>query len=95
MLQHTMMSRSFAVGALALGFAVGALASSTPADAARRSASTTWRAPVARDCTPMNGRYGYYGNLWCDRGAHRVEDVVPLRQLKPNGQRRRYARDVW
>lgn len=23
---------------------------------------------VKRDCTPFNGRYGYYGNPWCQTG---------------------------
>ncbi len=31
--------------------------------------------PAARDCTPINGRYGYYGNPWCDTGSYRQEDI--------------------
>ncbi len=27
-----------------------------------------------RDCTPINGRFGYYGNPWCDNGAYRFEN---------------------
>lgn len=25
-------------------------------------------------CTPINGRFGYYGNPWCDTGSYRLED---------------------
>lgn len=35
----------------------------------RRAASTT------RDCIPINGRFGYYGNPWCDTGSYRLEDI--------------------
>lgn len=35
-----------------------------------------WQAPRAdRDCTPMNGFYGYYGNPWCDTGSYRLPDI--------------------
>jgi hypothetical protein len=27
------------------------------------------------DCTPINGRTGYYGNPWCDTGSCRLEDI--------------------
>ncbi len=30
---------------------------------------------AARDCTPINGRYGCYGNPWCDTGSYRQEDI--------------------
>jgi hypothetical protein len=30
---------------------------------------------VERDCTPINGRFGYYGNPWCDTGSSRPPDV--------------------
>jgi len=30
---------------------------------------------VERDCTPINGRYGYYGNPWCDTGSSRPPDI--------------------
>ncbi len=32
---------------------------------------------VARDCTPINGPYGYYGNPWCDGGYKFAEDYPP------------------
>lgn len=28
-----------------------------------------------RDCTPINGFYGYYGNPWCDTGSYRPPDI--------------------
>jgi hypothetical protein len=28
-----------------------------------------------RDCTPINGRFGYYGNPWCDTGSYRQPDL--------------------
>jgi hypothetical protein len=35
-----------------------------------------WKEPrVARDCTPINGFYGYYGNPWCDTGSYRPPDI--------------------
>ncbi|HVZ03280.1 hypothetical protein [Hyphomicrobium sp.] len=30
---------------------------------------------VERDCTPINGFYGYYGNPWCDTGSSRPPDI--------------------
>ncbi len=27
------------------------------------------------DCVPINGRYGYYGNPWCDTGSSRPPDI--------------------
>jgi hypothetical protein len=35
-----------------------------------------WKEPrVERDCTPINGFYGYYGNPWCDTGSSRPPDI--------------------
>lgn len=28
----------------------------------------------ARDCTPLNGRFGYYGNPWCEHAYYGDED---------------------
>ncbi len=30
---------------------------------------------ATRDCTPINGLYGYYGNPWCDTGSSRPADI--------------------
>ncbi|SFV36689.1 hypothetical protein [Hyphomicrobium facile] len=42
--------------------------------------------PVERDCTPINGRYGYYGNPWCDTGSTRPPDMR-FRDRYRNGYR--------
>jgi hypothetical protein len=35
-----------------------------------------WRAEnFERDCVPLDGFYGYYGNPWCDTGSYRLEDI--------------------
>jgi hypothetical protein len=41
-----------------------------------------------RDCTPINGRYGYYGNPWCDTGSYRPPDI----EFR---QRQRAERRLW
>jgi hypothetical protein len=47
-------------------------------------------AAVKRDCTPINGRFGYYGNPWCDTGSYRQEDLqFRQRQVKPQRLRLR------
>jgi len=49
------------------------------ANAGARHARGTARAAdsqaPARDCTRFNGRYGYYGNLWCDERQQRQWDL--------------------
>ena len=64
-------------------FATPALSSPTLANQAPRAkAKHTWQKPKprprpapSRDCTPINGRYGYYGNPWCDTGSSRPPDI--------------------
>jgi hypothetical protein len=44
----------------------------------RAKAKHTWQKPSPRpkrDCTPINGRFGYYGNPWCDTGSSRPPDI--------------------
>lgn len=63
------------VVALAIAFV---LATAIGVSAAPRSKHKTqhWQAPRAeRDCTPINGFYGYYGNPWCDTGSSRPADI--------------------
>jgi hypothetical protein len=54
---------------------------SVPVDAKqqpRAKAKHTWHKPAPRpdrDCTPINGRFGYYGNPWCDTGSSRPPDL--------------------
>ena len=33
------------------------------------------RERIVRECVPLNGFYGYYGNPWCDTGSYRLEDI--------------------
>ena len=54
-------------------FAVFTLSAETPAFAGSKRVKAAH--PVERDCTPINGRFGYYGNPWCDTGSYRQEDV--------------------
>ncbi|CAA2142428.1 hypothetical protein [Hyphomicrobium sp. ghe19] len=56
----------------AVGPASGALANHTRA---KPKAQPWYEKPVERDCTPINGRYGYYGNPWCDTGSTRPPDM--------------------
>jgi hypothetical protein len=68
-----------------LVLSVSLLVTAAYAAQARKSA----QAPAAqRDCRPINGRFGYYGNPWCDTGSYRLEDLeyrqrqARLRKLK-------------
>lgn len=52
------------------------VASVAPALAGSRQHTAKHNAPRAdRDCTPINGFYGYYGNPWCDTGSYRPPDI--------------------
>ena len=62
--------------------ALGTVSATSQASAGHSAKSTerVRRAPppverVERDCTPINGRYGYYGNPWCDTGSSRPPDI--------------------
>lgn len=59
----------------ALTTAALAVALSATAEAAQRRSKAKVPVYVERDCTPFNGRYGYYGNPWCDTGSYRMEDI--------------------
>ena len=54
------------------------------AEAKRVKAAT--EPTVERDCTPINGRFGYYGNPWCDTGLYRQEDIE-FRQRQTHAHR--------
>ncbi len=71
----------------AAALAVASLSFAAGADAGSHKRKAQKRVYVERDCTPINGRYGYYGNPWCDGGwltleeqelrrAHRID--IPL-----------------
>ena len=55
------------ITALSLGWA--------SAEAGGRQAKRWHTERVVRNCTPLNGRYGYYGNPWCDTGSSRPPDI--------------------
>ena len=60
------------------------LPASADAKSKLRHADRTY---AVRDCTPINGFYGYYGNPWCDTGSYRLEDIerdAILQGLKEN-----------
>lgn len=46
------------------------------AEAAERHKKVPVPVKAERDCTPINGRFGYYGNPWCDTGSYRQEDIA-------------------
>jgi hypothetical protein len=54
------------LGSLVIVAAVAAIAGPASAGGYRASKERAYvrEAPV-RDCTRINGRYGYYGNPWC------------------------------
>ncbi len=62
--------------AAAIGLAA---ALSAPGDASAAGKKPQKRPPAAeaRDCTPFNGPFGYYGNPWCDGGYKFAEDYPP------------------
>ena len=70
-----------------------ALAAGLVATAEAAARRVKANAPVAapRDCTPVNGRYGYYGNPWCDAGSYRQVDLT-LRQRHPRRSKDQISR---
>jgi hypothetical protein len=69
------MLRTLTCIALTLAFAAIA---AFPADAARKGART---APPLKDCTRVNGRWGYYGNPWCSPAEQQAWDRAEARRL--------------
>jgi hypothetical protein len=54
-----------------------------PAYAGKRKDLRSWQpAPVVKDCTPLNGRFGYYGNPWCSRAEQNAWDRATARRLR-------------
>lgn len=72
--------RPLSLIALALA---GAAMITAPADAARRRNAPAWQpAPVVKDCTPLNGRFGYYGNPWCTKAEQDAWNRATSRTLR-------------
>jgi hypothetical protein len=73
-----MMVRFFVVAAFSAGSLLVASAPVSASKARTAQAKHAWQKPKprrVRDCTPVNGRYGYYGNPWCDTGSSRPPDI--------------------
>lgn len=68
-----MRNSSMMVVVLAAGLSAGTFA--VTAEAGGKNFKGKDRTFVQRDCTPINGRFGYYGNPWCDTGSYRLEDT--------------------
>jgi hypothetical protein len=53
----------------------------SPSLADRKSARTAQPPPALKDCTRVNGRWGYYGNLWCTPAEQQAWDRAEARRL--------------
>jgi hypothetical protein len=53
---------------------------SLPADARNRGARN-WAPPPLKDCTRLNGRYGYYGNPWCTPAEQLAWDRAEAKRI--------------
>lgn len=54
----------------------------SPADAAKRKSARTWQAAPVKDCTRLNGRWGYYGNPWCTKAEQDAWDRATSRPVR-------------
>jgi len=73
MLRPLSLMMAFAI-ALSAGFAA-------PSDAGSRRGMRTYSAPL-KDCTRLNGRFGYYGNPWCSPAEQRAWDRAQGRRSR-------------
>jgi hypothetical protein len=64
---------------IALLMAIGA-ASAVPS-AAKDGRQARIPAPPTKDCTRLNGRYGYYDNPWCTPAEQRAWDRAEARRF--------------
>lgn len=73
--------RVFMISMALLLASIAALA--LPAEAGKRRGAQTWQqaAPV-KDCTRLNGRFGYYGNPWCTRAEQDAWDRATARRAR-------------
>ncbi len=63
-----------------VAIAVTAAALAIPAESGSRKAVRAHQAPV-KDCTRINGRWGYYGNPWCTSAEQKAWDRAEARRL--------------
>jgi len=71
------MLRSLTCMTLALSVAS---AFAAPAESRSRRAVRAYQEPV-KDCTRLNGRWGYYGNPWCSPAEQQAFDRAEARRL--------------
>jgi hypothetical protein len=64
----------------ALVIILAAMAAS-PSFADRKSVRTAQPPPPLKDCTRVNGRSGYYGNMWCTPAEQQAWDRAEARRL--------------
>ncbi len=63
-----------------VALAATAAALAIPAESGSRKQVRAAQAPV-KDCTRVNGRWGYYGNLWCSPAEQQAWDRAEARRL--------------
>lgn len=69
--------RNFTAAAIAATLVTALTSVMAPAEAGSRVRAVERGydyAPRVRDCTPVNGPHGYYGNAWCDGGFLTLEE---------------------
>ncbi len=54
----------------------------SPVDAARRKSARNWQPAPVKDCTRLNGRWGYYGNPWCTKAEQDAWDRATSRSVR-------------
>jgi hypothetical protein len=67
-----------ALACIALVLAITA-ASPLAAEAGGRKSARPLPPPL-KDCTPLNGRWGYYGNPWCTKAEQAAWDRATSRR---------------
>jgi len=72
------MLRPLSLIAIAIALSVGF---SAPSDAGSRRGARIYSAPL-KDCTRVNGRFGYYGNPWCSPAEQRAWDRAQARRFR-------------
>lgn len=55
-----------------------------PAESGGRAKARAWQSQAVpvKDCTRVNGRFGYYGNPWCSPAEQRAWDRGEARRAR-------------
>lgn len=64
---------------IALGIAVVAASAASGEAGSRKGVRSA--PPLLKDCTRLNGRWGYYGNPWCTPAEQLAFDRAEARRL--------------